>query len=42
MPFGFKDTNRFKVKGWNKRCHTDSKQKRVGVAILIMLVKIDF
>lgn len=36
-----KDTNRFKVKGWENICHTNINQKRARVAIL-KWDKIDF
>ena len=36
-----RDTNRLKVRGWNKIFHTNGNQKKAGVAILIS-DKIDF
>lgn len=33
--FGFRDTNRLKVNGWEKIVHADSNQKRTGVAIVV-------
>lgn len=39
--FSFKDTQRLKVKGWEKIYHRNRNQKRVWVAILVA-DKIDF
>lgn len=39
--FKFKDTNRLEVKHLEEICYANSRPKRVGVSILI-LVKIDF
>lgn len=33
--FGLIDTNRLKVKGWEKICHENNNQNRIRVAVLI-------
>ena len=34
-PFKYKDSDRLKVKGWNKIYHANTNQKKAGVAVLI-------